>query len=64
VAVFDAERAWLRLKAEVVKKPSHGKRDLLAVMAEIEVECALDDHERNFDSGPVAGLSLATTFDR
>jgi hypothetical protein len=54
VPVFDAERAWHRLKAEVVSKPSHGKRDLLATMVEIELECTLDDHERNFDSGPVA----------
>jgi hypothetical protein len=53
MAVFDAERAWLRLKAEVVTKPSHGKRELLTTMAVIEVECALDDHERSFDSGPV-----------
>jgi hypothetical protein len=51
--VFDAERAWLRLKAEIAKKGSHGQRDLLAEMGRIEVECALDDHERNFEGGQV-----------
>lgn len=50
--VFDAERAWLRLKAAVVEKPSHGKRELLQRMAEIEVECALDDGARDIDVRP------------
>lgn len=53
MAVFDAERAWLKLKAEIVQKGSHGKRDLLATMGQIEVECSLDESDRNFDTGPV-----------
>lgn len=56
MSVVDHERAWLKLKAAIVQKGSHGKRDLLATMAEIEVECSVDDRERNFDSGPVARI--------
>lgn len=35
----DWARAWLRLKVEIAKKSSHGKRDLFDVMGDIEVEC-------------------------
>jgi hypothetical protein len=34
---IDYELAWADLKAEVLRKPSHGQRDLLAKMGELEV---------------------------
>lgn len=45
----DFERAWLRLKQEVASKPSHGKRDLLTVMGELEVECMSPEAEEELD---------------
>lgn len=48
--LVDYERAWLELKREVVSKNSHGKRDLLARMAEIEVESEID--EAGYDPRP------------
>jgi hypothetical protein len=50
MAVIDYERAWIRLKAVIVEKGSHGQRDLLAEMGRIEVECAAADD--SFDPGP------------
>lgn len=35
----DFDRAWLRLKAFVASKRSHGQDALLAAMGRIEVEC-------------------------
>ena len=52
MALVDHERAWLKLKAYVATKGSHGKRDLFLVMSEIEVECTLD--EDLIDPRPVA----------
>lgn len=53
MAVFDSERAWLRLKEVVVQKGSHGRSGLLTEMARIEVECSLDDDARQFAEPPV-----------
>lgn len=39
----DWERAWLKLKAHVRTKPSHGKRDLFDAMGDIEVDCMAAD---------------------
>jgi hypothetical protein len=36
--LVDVEAAWLDLKAEVSRKSHHGQRDLLAVMARLEVK--------------------------
>jgi hypothetical protein len=41
--LVDHERAWLRLKAEIDKKRSHGQRDLHALLNRLEVECMIDD---------------------
>lgn len=46
------ERAWLRLKEEIVRKRSHGQRDLLTEMARIEIECAVEGEE-GFDPTPL-----------
>ena len=48
--LVDYERAFLKLKREITKKPSHGKRDLLSLMAEIEVDCAVEDE--GYDPSP------------
>lgn len=53
MAVFDAERAWLRLKGVIVQKGSHGRTGLLTEMARIEVECSLEDTDRQFTESPV-----------
>jgi hypothetical protein len=49
--LVDYERCWLALKREIVAKKSHGQRDLLTAMAQIEVESELD--EPGFDPGPM-----------
>lgn len=54
MAYIDYERAWVKLKAEIASKGSHGKRDLLARIVEIEVECATDDPR--YDPSPVRRL--------
>lgn len=41
--LVDYERAWLRLKRVVSEKRSHGQRDLALAMANLEVECMLDN---------------------
>ena len=41
MAEIDFEAAWADLKAEILGKPSHGQRDLLASMARLEVEYRL-----------------------
>jgi hypothetical protein len=56
--LVDYERAWLRLKAVIDEKRSHGQRDLHAAMAKLEVECMLDhDHE----AVPTPSSTRATT---
>lgn len=52
---FDSARAWLALKAYIASKSSHGKRDLLAKMGEVEVECMTPDEQRGFDPDPLPG---------
>lgn len=54
----DYERVVLRVKEEVTKKGSHGRRDLLALIATLEVECSrpespeeLDDIQRELQGG-------------
>jgi hypothetical protein len=41
--LIDHERVLLLLKQEISAKPSHGQRDLLAAIARLEGECALDE---------------------
>jgi hypothetical protein len=50
--VVDYERAWLRLKAIIDGKNSHGTRDLLREMAKIEVACEIPEAEQGFDARP------------
>lgn len=52
MAAVDYERAWLRLKALVVEKTSHGQRDLLAQMSRIEVDCAVPEGQEAYDPAP------------
>lgn len=51
-ALVDFERAWLALKIEIAKKPSHGKRDLLASMGQIEVESVFQDRPAEVHEHP------------
>lgn len=53
--VVNHERAWLRLKAYLDTKPSHGTRELHAEMARIEVACEIPEAEEGFDPRPVLG---------
>lgn len=52
MALIDHEKAWLRLKAHVVTKRSHGERELLETMGRIEVECMVPEGQEGFDSSP------------
>lgn len=52
MAAIDFERAWLELKGYVVSRTSHGKRDLLSRMAEIEVDSRVPEGEEGFDPTP------------
>jgi hypothetical protein len=40
---FDAQSAWARLGAHVASKPSHGRQELLSVMAQIADECTMEE---------------------
>lgn len=40
------------MKAEIAKKPSHGKRDLQAVMVDIELASLVPEGQERFDSRP------------
>ncbi len=51
--LVDYERAWLRLKEEIVRKPAHGQRDLLTAMAVIEVESRITEGDEGFDPTPL-----------
>ena len=55
--LVDYERAWFRLKRVVGEKRSHGQKDLAVAMANLEVECMLDDDA----APPEATTSRATT---
>lgn len=48
----DFDRAWLKLKAVIAEKRSHGQEALLAEMARIELDCA--EQGVLEDSGPPA----------
>lgn len=54
----DYERVVLRLKQEVARKPSHGKRDLLTLIAELEVECMKIEAEEELDDLRIAEEAL------
>ena len=53
MSLIDYERAWVELKAHIVSKNSHGQRELLTRMAEVEVECRAPEGERDYTDGPV-----------
>lgn len=55
--LVDYERAWFRLKRVVSEKRSHGQRDLALAMANLEVECMLD----NDDPPPEATVTRPIT---
>jgi hypothetical protein len=55
VATIDYERAWGLLKTEIVSKPSHGKKDLLASIGEIEVKCMAPEDTESFDTSHPEG---------
>jgi len=48
--LVDYERAFLRLKEVVISKKSHGQKDLLAAMAQIELDCRVE--EAGYDPTP------------
>ena len=48
----DFSRAWLDLKAELVKKGSHGSRDLALLMAELEVKHAIPESQAGYSDRP------------
>lgn len=50
--IIDYERAWTDLKAQVLSKNSHGQRDLLTQMAQIEIACRVPEELRAYDPGP------------
>jgi hypothetical protein len=54
MAVVNYERAWLRLKAEVLEKRSHGSAGLIELMAKLEVENTIPEGPADFDSLPLA----------
>ena len=58
--LVDYERAWLRLKAVIDEKRSHGQRDLHAAMARLEIDCMLD-HDTEAVPTPTPRSTRATT---
>lgn len=50
--IIDYERAWTDLKAQVLSKNSHGQRDLLTRMVQIEIDCRVPEELRAFDPDP------------
>lgn len=55
----DWEAAWLSLKAEIVKKRSHGARDLALRMAEIEVDNRVPSGQEGYDPAPARPPTVA-----
>lgn len=55
----DYERAWMELKTHILEKNSHGKRELVERMAEIEVESRIPEGERGFDGTPLPLAPIA-----
>lgn len=50
---IDFEGAWYDLKAHVVSKGSHGKRELAEKMAEIELGHRLPEGQGGYDDRPL-----------
>jgi hypothetical protein len=50
--IIDHERAWTELKVHLLSKNSHGQRDLLTRMAQIEIDCRVPEELRAFDPEP------------
>lgn len=61
MAAVDFERAWLRLKEHALSRPSHGKRDLLERMSELELECEMPEGQ---DWAPDAPADRTEPADR
>lgn len=59
--MVDYEAAWLRLRAEIASKRSHGKKDLLVTMSEIEVDSMIPEGQEQFDPRPPVRLRAAKT---
>ena len=53
--IVDYDRAWLRLKRVIGDTGSPGQKDLAVAMADLEVECMLDD------DNPPPEATVATT---
>ena len=51
--IIDYERAWTDLKSYVLSKNSHGQRDLLRQMAQVEIDCRVPEEFRGFDPDPL-----------
>lgn len=52
MAAVDYERAWLALKAQIVGKASHGRRDLCVAMTQIELDCRVEEGQEGFNPAP------------
>jgi hypothetical protein len=52
VPVVDHERAWVKLKAHIVEKRSHGQDELLRTMTDLEVLCEIPEEFEGFDDRP------------
>lgn len=48
----DHELAWLKLKVLIASKSSHGKRDLVTAMNEIEIDCMVPEGQEGYDPRP------------
>lgn len=55
--LVDHEVAWLKLKALIASKSSHGKKDLLVAMGEIEVESMVPEGQEGFDPRPAGSVT-------
>ena len=60
--IIDYERAWTDLKAQVLSKKSHGQRDLLTHMAQIEIDCRVPEELRAFLAQSFAKWQLPDAF--
>lgn len=58
--IVDHERAWVEMKTYLLSKNSHGQRDLLTKMAQIEVDCRVPEDQRGFDPTPTMNRKPAT----
>lgn len=60
--IIDFEKAWTDMKVYLLSKNSHGQRDLLTHMAQIEVDCRVPEDQRGFDPTPVARKPAARSL--